>query len=103
LPSQTRELATGTAKGDEPLAAPEGPSRFLSKTWNVAKLTSKIASSPSAISCATAVLLESMSAAGAPLAPYAPLASDNDNPAAPKTGTALLARFGCEDCFARAM
>jgi len=75
----------------------------LSKMWNVAKLTSKIASSPSAISCATAVLHESVSVAGTLLAPYAPLASDNDNPAALSTGTALLPRFGCEDCFARDM
>src|SRR6516164_10315414 len=33
----------------------------------------------------------------------APLASDSDNPAAPKTGTALLRRFRFEACLARAI
>jgi hypothetical protein len=40
---------------------------------------------------------------GAGLAIDAPLASDNDNPAAPKTGKAFLARFACEASFARDM
>jgi hypothetical protein len=33
----------------------------------------------------------------------APLASDNDNPAAPNTGTAFLRRFRFEACFAYGM
>jgi hypothetical protein len=33
----------------------------------------------------------------------APLASVTDNPAAPRTGTALLPRFPFEACFARDM
>src|SRR5262245_44972563 len=39
-----------------------------------------------------------MSAAGASVAD-APLASDNDNPAAPSNGTAHARRFGLEACF----
>jgi hypothetical protein len=35
----------------------------------------------------------SVSAAGSPVDADAPLASDNDDPAAPKTGTTLLPRF----------
>jgi hypothetical protein len=35
--------------------------------------------------------------------PYAPLASVNDNPAAPKTGTALIRCSAFEACFARDM
>jgi hypothetical protein len=46
---------------------------------------------------------DSTSAAGVLLAPYAPLASVNDNPAAPKTGTALIRRSALEACFARDM
>jgi hypothetical protein len=45
----------------------------------------------------TGVLRAGISAAGAP---DAPLASDNDNPAAPNTGTAFLRRFRFEACFA---
>src|SRR6516225_10485958 len=33
----------------------------------------------------------------------APLASDSDNPAAPKTGTVLLRRFRFEACLVRAI
>ena len=40
---------------------------------------------------------------GAGLASDTPLASDNDNPAAPKTGTAFLARLAREASFARDM
>jgi hypothetical protein len=35
--------------------------------------------------------------------PDAPLASENDKPAAPNTGRALLLRFRFEACFARDM
>ena len=71
----------------------------LSKTWNVTKVTSEISSSRSTISCATPALRHSISAAGVLPAPYAPLATVNDKPAAPKTGTALLHRFRFEACF----
>jgi hypothetical protein len=40
------------------------------------------------------------SAAGPLVTADAPLASDNDNPAAPNTGRALLRRFRFEACFA---
>ena len=40
------------------------------------------------------------SAAGPPVVADAPLASDNDNPAAPNSGRALLRRFRLESCFA---
>src|SRR6516165_7763966 len=60
----------------------------LSKTWNVAKLTSEISSSYSCL------------LTGAELAPFmpviaadAPLASDNESPAAPSASTTLLRRF----------
>jgi hypothetical protein len=41
-----------------------------------------------------------ISAPGPPGIADAPLASDNDNPAAPNTGRALLRRFRFEGCFA---
>jgi len=41
-----------------------------------------------------------ISAAGPLVTADAPLASDNDNPAAPNTGRALLRRFRFEACFA---
>jgi hypothetical protein len=43
------------------------------------------------------------SAAGPPVDADAPLASDSDNPAAPKTGTVLLRRFRFEACLVRAI
>src|SRR6516164_8026220 len=43
------------------------------------------------------------SAAGPLVDADAPLASDSDNPAAPKTGTVLLRRFRFEACLARAI
>ena len=42
----------------------------------------------------------SISAVDPLVAADAPLASDNDNPAAPNTGTALPLRFRFEACFA---
>jgi len=44
-----------------------------------------------------------ISAAGTSVAADAPLASDNDNPAAPNNGTAHARLFRFEDCFARDM
>jgi hypothetical protein len=41
-----------------------------------------------------------ISAAGTSVAADAPLASDNDNPAAPNNGTAQARRFRFEACFA---
>jgi len=37
---------------------------------------------------------------GPPGTAEAPLVNDNDNPAAPNTGSALLRRFRSEACFA---
>jgi hypothetical protein len=42
----------------------------------------------------------SISAACPPVTADAPLASDNDKPAAPNNGTAHARRFCFEDCFA---
>jgi hypothetical protein len=75
----------------------------LSKTWNVAKLCSKISSSWRMSSQFSAALRVIESGDGAGLAIDAPLASDNDNPAAPKTGKVFLTRFGRETSFARDM
>ena len=83
--------------------AREGRAVSLSKTWNVAKLCSKISSSWRMSSRFSAALRVIESSDGAGLAIDAPLASDNDNPAAPKTGKAFLARFACEASFARDM
>jgi hypothetical protein len=62
------------------------PAFSLSKTWNVAKLTSEISSSHSCL------------LTGVELAPFMPLiaadallASDNDRPAAPSASTTLVA------------
>ena len=44
-----------------------------------------------------------ISAAGPLVEADAPLASDNDNPAAPNTGTALLRRFRFDACLVRAI
>jgi hypothetical protein len=52
------------------------------------------------ISWLTAVFGVGIFAAGAP---DAPLASENDKPAAPNAGKALLLRFLLDDCLARAM
>jgi hypothetical protein len=40
-----------------------------------------------------------ISSAGPPVIAAAPLASDNDNPAAPNTGTAHARRFRFDACF----
>jgi hypothetical protein len=66
----------------------------LSKTWNVAKLTSQASASRSVISRTTLRVI--VSSAGAVVAGDPSLASVNDNPAAPKTGTVLLLRFRFE-------
>jgi hypothetical protein len=71
----------------------------LSKTKNVDRLTSESSSSPSVISCVGAVFCNGKSAAGVPVAADAPPAIDN-NPAAPKTGTAFERRFRFRACFA---
>jgi hypothetical protein len=73
----------------------------LSKTWNVAKLTSQASSSPSVISWITPALRVIVSSVGAVAATDPSLASVNDNPAALKTGTAVLLRFRFE--FMRGM
>ena len=44
-----------------------------------------------------------VTSAGPPVDADAPLASDSDSPAAPKTGTALLRRFRFEACLERAI
>jgi len=43
------------------------------------------------------------SAAGPPVDADAPLASESDSPATPKTGTVLLRRFRFEACLVRAI
>ena len=60
--------------------AREGRAVSLSKTWNVAKLCSKISSSWRMSSRFSAALRVIESSDGAGLAIDAPLASDNDNP-----------------------
>jgi hypothetical protein len=72
----------------------------LSKTWNVAKPTSGISSSPRKISCfceggdafADASLVEA----------HAPPAIERDMPANPKAGKTLLRRLPREECFGMA-
>ena len=72
----------------------------MSKTWNVAKLTSETSSSPRRISCfceggdafADASLVEA----------HAPLAIERDMPANPKAGKDLLRRLPMEECFGMA-
>ena len=74
-----------------------GPAVSLSKTWNVAKLTSEISSSPRKISCscedgdvfADTSLIEAQ----------APLAIEREMPANPKAGKALLRRLPIEERF----
>ncbi|OAF17565.1 hypothetical protein AXW67_08670 [Bradyrhizobium neotropicale] len=69
----------------------------MSKTWNVAKLTSEISSSPRKSSCfceggdvfADASLVEA----------HAPLAIERDMPANPMAGKALLRRLLMEEGF----
>src|SRR4029077_6519983 len=90
-----------TVTGRSPAAKGLAPS--LSKTWNVAKLTSQTSSSQRVISWLTAALRIIVSSGGEVLARDASLASANDNPAAPRTGTALLRRFRLEFCFVRDM
>jgi hypothetical protein len=65
----------------------------------VAKLTSEISSSPNVISWFAAVFCVGISAAGTSVAAEAPLASDNDNPAAPNNGTAHARCFRFEGFF----
>jgi hypothetical protein len=77
------------------------PALSLWNTWNVARLTSAISSSSSIVSWLNIGLCVGASANGAPVAADAPPASDNDNPAAPKTDMALLPRFRFEACFVR--
>jgi len=62
----------------------------LSKTWNVARLSSKISSSRRIVSQVAVALRVIGSNDGAGFANEAPVAKVNDNPAAPKTGPALL-------------
>ena len=69
------------------------PTFSLSKTWNVAKLmTSVISSSCSIICWLTGAKIDRIRV-HPPIAAGALLASDNERPAAPSTGTALLRRF----------
>jgi hypothetical protein len=82
--------------GRFPAGKPLAPS--LSKTWNVAKLMSQTSSSRMVISCLTTASRVIVSSDGAMLARDVSLASVNDNPAAPKTGTALIRRFRLEVC-----
>jgi hypothetical protein len=55
------------------------------------------------ISGFTQVFCVGISGAGTSVAADAPVASDNDNPAAPNNGTAHARLFRFEDCFARDM
>lgn len=80
-----------------------GRADSLSKTRNVAKLSSKISSSRRMISQFAAALRVIESDDGAGFAYDAPLAKVSDNPAAPKTGTALLRRLRLDVCFVRDM
>jgi hypothetical protein len=75
----------------------------LSKTWNVAKLSSKISSSRRIVSQLAVALRVIGSNDGTGFANEAPLAKVNDNPAAPKTGPALLRRLRLEACLVRDM
>jgi hypothetical protein len=52
------------------------------------------------ISCVSAVFgVVGISVAGPPVAAEAPPVSDNDNPAAPNTGTAFARRLRFDTCF----
>jgi hypothetical protein len=73
----------------------------LSKTQNVTKLTSQISSSRRMFSWLSRALRVIVSNDGVGVAMAAPLASDNDNPAALRTGTVLLRRFRLEVCDAK--
>jgi hypothetical protein len=73
--------------------ARKAPALSLSKTQNVAKLTSQISSSWRMLSWLSLALRVMVSNDGVGVAMDAPLASDNDNPAAPRAGMALLRRF----------
>jgi hypothetical protein len=74
------------------------PAVSLSKTWNVAKLTSETSSSLSVISWLGAVERAWVSAAGTAVAADAPPASDNDTPTAPNTGKVSFRLFRFETC-----
>ena len=74
----------------------KAPALSLSKTQNVAKLTSQSSSSRRMLSWLSLALGVIVSNDGVAVAMDAPLASDNDNPATPRTGTALLRRFRLE-------
>ena len=76
--------------------ARKAPALSLSKTQNVAKLTSQISSSRRMFSWLSRALRVIVSNDGVGVAMDAPLASDNDNPAALRTGRALLRRFRLE-------
>jgi hypothetical protein len=72
------------------------PALSLSKTQNVTKLTSQISSSRRRFSWLSRASRVIVSNDGVGVAMDAPLASDNDSPAAPRTGTVLLRRFRLE-------
>ena len=74
----------------------KAPALSLSKTQNVTKLTSQISSSRRMFSWLSRASRVIVSNDGGGVAMDAPLASDNDNPAAPRTGTVLLRRFRFE-------
>jgi hypothetical protein len=76
--------------------ARKAPALSLSKTQNVTKLTSQISSSRRMFSWLSRASRVIVSNDGGGVAMDAPLASDNDNPAAPRTGTVLLRRFRFE-------
>jgi hypothetical protein len=73
----------------------KAPTLSLSTTQNVTKLTSQISSSRKMFSWLSRALRVIVSNVVG-VAMEAPLASDNDNPAAPRTGTVLLRRFRLE-------
>ena len=77
-----------------------GPAFSLSKTWNVARLTSEISSSPRKISC----LCEGgdVFADASPIDAHAPFAIEREMPANPKAGKALLRRLSLEERFGMA-
>jgi hypothetical protein len=69
----------------------------LSKTWNVAKLTSEISSSARKISCFCEG--SDVFADASQVEAHAPLAIEREMPANPKAGKALLRRLPMEERF----